>query len=69
MSYAGVRFRDRYWGQSGHALVQCVCLLMTRSRHSVFTHHVTHGRTHGRHKGNRARGKKDFDFHGLDYDN
>jgi len=21
------------------------------------------------HKGNRARGKKDFDFHGLDYDN
>jgi hypothetical protein len=32
---AHVRFCGRYWGQSGHALVQCVCLLMTQSGHGV----------------------------------
>jgi len=26
-----VRFRGRYWGQSGHGLVQCKCPLLTQS--------------------------------------
>jgi len=28
-----VRFRGRYWGQSGHTFLQRKCLLMTRSGH------------------------------------
>ena len=28
-----VRFRGRYWGQSGHALLHCICPLMTQSGH------------------------------------
>ncbi|HEY6021470.1 MAG TPA: hypothetical protein VIY48_16680, partial [Candidatus Paceibacterota bacterium] len=28
---ADVRFRSRYWRQSGHGLLHCTCLLMTRS--------------------------------------
>jgi hypothetical protein len=30
---ADVRFRGRYWGQSGHALLHCICLLLTQSGH------------------------------------
>jgi hypothetical protein len=30
---AGVRYRGRYWGQSGHALLHCICPLMTQSGH------------------------------------
>ena len=28
-----VRFRGRYWGQSGHALLHCIRPLMTQSGH------------------------------------
>jgi hypothetical protein len=31
--FAGIRFRGRYWGQSGHALLHCICPLMTQSGH------------------------------------
>jgi hypothetical protein len=31
--FAGIRFRGRYWGQSGHALLHCRCPLMTQSGH------------------------------------
>jgi len=27
------RYLGRYWGQSGHALLHCICLLMTQSGH------------------------------------
>ena len=30
---ADVRFWDRYWRQSGHALMHCICLLLTQSGH------------------------------------
>jgi len=32
---AEIRFRGRYWGQSGHELVRCICLLMTQSGHDA----------------------------------
>ena len=31
--FAGIRFRGRYWGQSGHALLHCICPLITQSGH------------------------------------
>jgi hypothetical protein len=31
---AHVRFRGRYWGQSGHALLRCVSPLVTQSGHA-----------------------------------
>ena len=33
MLFARVRFRGRYWVQSGHALLHRICLLMTQSGH------------------------------------
>src|SRR5262245_3815964 len=33
MTVAGIRFRGRYWGQSGHACLRCTCLLLTQSGH------------------------------------
>src|SRR5262249_32011572 len=32
-SFAGLRFRGRYWGQSGHRFLQRICLLLTQSGH------------------------------------
>ena len=29
-----VRFRGRYWGQSEHDVLHCICLLLTQSGHS-----------------------------------
>jgi len=31
--YAEIRFRGRYWGKSGHGLLQRICLLLTQSGH------------------------------------
>jgi hypothetical protein len=31
--FAEVRFRGRYWGQSGHDLLRRICLLLTQSGH------------------------------------
>jgi hypothetical protein len=33
MGYCGSPYRGRYWGQSGHALLHCICPLMTQSGH------------------------------------
>jgi DMSO/TMAO reductase YedYZ molybdopterin-dependent catalytic subunit len=33
IGFAGIRFRGRYWGQSGRALLHCICPLMTQSGH------------------------------------
>jgi len=33
MTVCGSRFRGRYWGQSGHDFVRCICPLMTQSGH------------------------------------
>jgi hypothetical protein len=30
-----VRNQCRYWGQSGHALLHCICPLMTQSGHAT----------------------------------
>jgi hypothetical protein len=35
MAVCGIRFRGRYWVQSGHALLQCECPLLTQSGHRV----------------------------------
>jgi hypothetical protein len=32
--FAGIRFRGRYWGQSGDALLDCICPLMSQSGHA-----------------------------------
>ena len=34
MTFAEVRFRSRYWGQSGHRFLQRICLLLTQSGHT-----------------------------------
>ena len=34
ITVCGNRFRGRYWGQSGHALLDCICPLMTQSGHA-----------------------------------
>jgi hypothetical protein len=34
MTVAHVRFRGRYWEYSGHALLHCICLLVTQSGHT-----------------------------------
>jgi hypothetical protein len=31
--FAEVRFRGRYWGQSGHRLLRRICPLVTQSGH------------------------------------
>ena len=31
--FAGIRFRGRYWGQSGHGFLHRKCLLMTQNGH------------------------------------
>jgi hypothetical protein len=48
MTFAGIRFRGRYWGQSGHALLHRTCLLMTQSGHSPrrFRFALLHGYGH-----------------------
>ena len=33
LPFAGIRFRGRYWGQSGHGLLRRTCLLLTQSGH------------------------------------
>ena len=33
MTVCGIRFRGRYWGQSGHDVLHCICLLLTQSGH------------------------------------
>jgi hypothetical protein len=33
MDFSDVRFCDRYWGLSGHALLRCLSLLLTQSGH------------------------------------
>src|SRR5262245_57070015 len=38
LSRPGVRFRGRYWGQSGHELVRCIRLLLTQSGHPLPPH-------------------------------
>jgi hypothetical protein len=38
MTIAGIRFRGRYWWQSGRALLHCICLLLTQSGHYVVRH-------------------------------
>jgi hypothetical protein len=35
IAFSGIRFRGRYWGQSGHALLHCICPLMTQSGHRL----------------------------------
>ena len=42
ISGTDVRFRGRYWGQSGHALLHCICPLMTQSGHSRADHMLSH---------------------------
>jgi hypothetical protein len=32
---ADVCFRGRYWEYSGHALLHCICLLVTQSGHAT----------------------------------
>jgi hypothetical protein len=32
---AEIRFCGRYWKQSGHAVLHCICLLMTQSGHRL----------------------------------
>ena len=32
---SGIRFRGRYWRQSGHELLRCTCPLVTQSGHSA----------------------------------
>jgi hypothetical protein len=34
MTVWGIRFRGRYWGQSGRTLLHCKCPLMTQSGHA-----------------------------------
>jgi hypothetical protein len=41
---AGIRFRGRYWGQSGHALLHCICPLMTQSGHWPRAYPFLHAR-------------------------
>ena len=31
--FAEVRFRGRYWVQSGHGVLHCICLLLIQSGH------------------------------------
>ena len=33
LGQSDVRFFGRYWGQSGHAVLHCTCLLLTQSGH------------------------------------
>jgi hypothetical protein len=33
LPFARIRFRGRYWGQSGHAVLHCICPLLTQSGH------------------------------------
>jgi hypothetical protein len=37
MTFCEIRFRGRYWGQSGHALLHCICPLMTQSGHRLLS--------------------------------
>jgi hypothetical protein len=41
MTFAGIRFRGRDWGESGYDFLQRGRLLLTQSGHAVFQSHLT----------------------------
>jgi hypothetical protein len=43
MQIIGIRFCGRYWGQSGHAVLHCICLLLTQSGHQSVAHRPIFG--------------------------
>jgi hypothetical protein len=42
MTVREIRFRGRYWGQSGHDLLRRICPLLTQSGHHFGANEISH---------------------------